>query len=102
MNKIVEQLTGMNKLTDQVLAMDLLIASKSGVRNYALAVTETVSPEVKAVLTQQLNDALELHEQIATYLEEQKLYHPYDVDAQTHLTLENIQTAVELQSPSDS
>ncbi|KIN43362.1 hypothetical protein B4071_2613 [Bacillus subtilis] len=40
MNPIIEYLTGMNVLTDQIIAMDLLIAAKNGVRNYAMAATE--------------------------------------------------------------
>ncbi|NHB12662.1 spore coat protein, partial [Burkholderia cepacia] len=33
MNPIIEYLTGMNALTDQIVAMDLLNSAKSGVRN---------------------------------------------------------------------
>ncbi|CAG9621912.1 hypothetical protein BACCIP111883_02703 [Sutcliffiella rhizosphaerae] len=56
MNTIIETLTGMEALTDQVVAMDLLIAAKSGVRNYAMAVTESGTPEIKEMLTRHLVD----------------------------------------------
>lgn len=49
MNPIIEYLTGMNVLTDQIIAMDLLISAKNGVRNYAMAATEAGTPEVKEV-----------------------------------------------------
>lgn len=40
MNTIIEHLMGMNTMTDQVIAMDMLVTAKSGVRNYAMAITE--------------------------------------------------------------
>ena len=61
MNPIIETLTGMDALSDQVVAMDLLIAAKSGVRNYAMAVTESGTPEIKEMLTRHLVEALNMH-----------------------------------------
>jgi spore coat protein CotF len=58
MNPIIENLTGMNVLSDQVVAMDLLISAKSGVRNYAMAVTETGTFEIKEMLTRHLIELL--------------------------------------------
>ncbi|MED4607435.1 spore coat protein, partial [Paenibacillus validus] len=37
MNTILEHLTGMNTMTDQVIATDFLIAAKNSVITYALA-----------------------------------------------------------------
>ena len=45
MNPILEHMTGLHTLTDDVIAMDLLINAKSGVRNYAMAVTECATPK---------------------------------------------------------
>lgn len=70
MNPIIEYLTGMNALTDQIVAMDLLNSAKSGVRNYAMAATEAGTPEVKAILTRHLEEALDMHEQISRYMME--------------------------------
>ena len=44
-------------MTDQVMATDFLISAKSAVQNYAVAITETASPEVKIILKNQLRDA---------------------------------------------
>ncbi|MNW24000.1 Spore coat protein F precursor [compost metagenome] len=96
MNPILEYITGMGALTDQVIAMDLLINAKSGVRNYAMAVTECASPEIKAVLIKQLNEAIDAHERIATYMIERGLYHPFDVQEQIQLNLLNMQTALNI------
>ncbi|WP_339159523.1 spore coat protein [Paenibacillus sp. FSL W8-0186] len=96
MHPILEYITGMNKLTDEVIAMDLLINAKSGVRNYAMAVTECITPEIKTVLAKQLEEAIDTHEMILTYMMERNLYHPYNVNEQIQLDLQNIQTAMNI------
>ncbi|MGG4554547.1 spore coat protein [Paenibacillus humicus] len=96
MHPILEYITGMNKLTDEVIAMDLLINAKSGVRNYAMAVTECITPEIKTMLAKQLEEAIDTHEMILTYMMERNLYHPYNVNEQIQLDLQNIQTAMNI------
>jgi similar to spore coat protein len=95
-NPIIENLTGMNALSDQVVAMDLLISAKSGVRNYAMAVTESGTPEIKEILTRHLVEALDMHEQISTYMAAKGWYHAYDTNEQISLDLKNIDTALNL------
>ncbi|KAF6598992.1 spore coat protein, partial [Paenibacillus sp. EKM208P] len=43
MNSIVQNMTGMGGMTDQVIASDLLISAKSGIKSYAIALTESTS-----------------------------------------------------------
>ncbi|ATF10806.1 spore coat protein [Brevibacillus sp. HB1.2] len=93
---ILQDMIGMGGMTDQVVAMDLLISAKSGVRNYAMALTETGTPEIKATLTKQLEEAIDLHEKISTYMIEQGWYHPWNVNEQIKLDQQNIQTALNL------
>jgi len=96
MNPILEYLMGIDKLTDEVIAMDLLINAKSGVRNYAMAVTECVTPEIKTVLMKQLEEAIDTHEMILAYMMERGLYHPYNVNEQIQMDLRNIQTTMNI------
>lgn len=96
MNPILQTLTGMGGMTDQVIAMDLLISAKSGVRNYAMALTEAGTPEVKATLAKQLEEAIDLHEKISMYMIERGWYHPWSVHEQRMLDQQNIQTALNL------
>lgn len=93
---ILQDMIVMGGMTDQVVAMDLLISAKSGVRNYAMALTETGTPEIKATLTKQLEEAIDLHEKISTYMIEQGWYHPWNVNEQIKLDQQNIQTALNL------
>ncbi len=95
MNTILEHLTGMHTITDQVIAMDFLIAAKSGVRNYAMAATEAGTPEIKAILTKHLDEAIDMHEGIVTYMIGRDWYHPWNVEEQCRFDLQNIQTALD-------
>ena len=96
MNHIIQSLVGMGGMTDQVVAMDLLISAKSGVRNYAMALTETGTPEIKEIFTKQLEEAIDLHEKISMYMIERGWYHPWNVNEQIKLDQQNIQTSLKL------
>jgi similar to spore coat protein len=96
MNTIIEHMMGMNTMTDQVIASDFLITAKSGIRNYSMAITETASPEIKAVLHKHLQEAIDTHEQITGYMMERGFYHPYNVNEQIQLDMQNIQTALNI------
>lgn len=96
MNALIESLTGMNKMSDQVIATDFLIAAKSGVRNYAIALTETTNPEVRNILRKQLKDAISTHEKIFNYMMERGYYNPYDVEQQFEIDMTTTETALNL------
>jgi similar to spore coat protein len=96
MNTLVENLTGMNTLTDRVIATDLLFAAKSGIKTYAVAVTETATPEAKQTLTKQLNESIVFHEKMTQYMMSKGWYHPYNVGEQLKLDMNNAQTAMNL------
>ncbi|OUQ85374.1 spore coat protein [Brevibacillus brevis] len=96
MTGILQSLAGMGGLTDQVIAMDFLISAKSGVRNYAMALTETGTPEIKTILTKQLEEAIDLHEKISLYMIERGWYHPWNIAEQIELDQQNIHTALHL------
>lgn len=96
MNQMMQNMTGMGGMTDQVIATDFLIAAKTGVKNIALALTETSTPEVRDTLKQYLNDAIETHEQITQYMVSKGYYHPNDLGAQLNVDLTAAQTALNL------
>ncbi|HET7628111.1 MAG TPA: spore coat protein [Bacillales bacterium] len=96
MNSLLENLTGLGKLKDDVIAMDLLATAKSGVRNYAMAVTEAATPEIKETLTEHLEEAIDMHERLMIYVTERGLYHPWDVNEQIEVDLKNANTALNL------
>jgi similar to spore coat protein len=96
MNGILESLTGMNKMSDQVIATDFLISAKSGVRNYSIALTETYSPEIRTALKKHLNDAINTHETISNYMMKKGYYYAYNLDEQYKVDMETTDTALKL------
>jgi similar to spore coat protein len=95
-NQLIQNFMGMGGLTDQVIATDFLISAKAGVRNYAIAITETATPELKAALRVQLNDAIATHERITNYMVSRGFYHPHDLSAQLEVDLNVADTALNL------
>ncbi|MCA1040096.1 spore coat protein [Bacillus infantis] len=96
MIQFIERLTGMDALTDQMVAMDLLNSAKSGARNLAMAVTDAGTPEIKEMLTRHLEATLDLHEEISTYIMKKGWYHAWNTEEQTKLNLQNMETALKL------
>lgn len=96
MNGLIEGLTGLNKMTDQVIATDFLISAKSAVQNYAVAITETTSPEVKIILKKQLKDAIVTHKKILDYMIKQGYYSPYNMQEQYKVDMKTTDTALNL------
>ncbi|PLR84386.1 spore coat protein [Bacillus canaveralius] len=95
MNEFMQNVTGTDGMTDQVIATDLLIAAKTGVKSYAIALTESANPEVRQVLRGQLDDALELHERISAYMISNQYYHPANVVEQLNIDLTAARTALQ-------
>jgi similar to spore coat protein len=96
MNAIIESLTGMNKMSDQVIATDFLISAKSAVRNYSIALTETTSQEVRTALRKQLGDAIATHETISNYMMKKGYYNAYDLQEQYKVDMQTTETALKL------
>lgn len=75
----------MPEMADMTFAMDFLVRAKEGVRNTAIALTETVSPEARAVLRKQLHQGISLHQEIAELMISKKWFHPYELNEQYQL-----------------
>ncbi|MDF2943371.1 MAG: yraD [Herbinix sp.] len=96
MNALIEKLTGMDKMSDQVIATDFLVSAKSGVQNYAVAITETTSPQLRATLINQLNDMITTHEAISDYMMSKGYYHAYNLQDQYQVDMKVTDTALKL------
>jgi similar to spore coat protein len=96
MNQFIEKITGMAPLTDQVIATDILMASKSEIKNYSLAITEAATPEVRNTLKLHLEDAMDFHEQISTYMINNGFYHPHDTSKQLQVDLQTAKSALNI------
>ncbi|MXQ54418.1 spore coat protein [Shimazuella alba] len=101
MNEFFKSVLGMGDITDEVIASDLLISAKSGVRNYAFALTETATPEVRAALQLQFSAAMDLHEKVSNYMIENGYYHPQNMNEQLQLDSQNAQVALNASNLAD-
>lgn len=77
----------MPEMADMTLAMDFLSRAKEGVRNTAIALTETASPDVRALLKAQLHQGIALHQEIAELMMRKKWFHPYELPDQYKLDM---------------
>ena len=93
---LLRNLTGMNGMSDQVIATDMLITAKAGVRNLAVALTEAATPEVRDVLKQHLDTAIQTHENLTAYMMDKGYYHPYNVQEQLQVDMKSADTSLNL------
>ncbi|TNJ54796.1 spore coat protein [Paenibacillus hemerocallicola] len=77
----------MPEKADMTFAMDFLIRTKDGVRNTAFAITETASPEARALLRAQLHQGIALHQEISELMIRKKWFHPYELQEQFQLDM---------------
>ncbi|AFZ89575.1 spore coat protein [Bacillus velezensis] len=73
------------ELADMTFAMDFLIRAKEGIRNTAVALTETASPDVRALLRKQLMQGIAMHQEITDLMVSKKWFHPHDLSEQYKL-----------------
>lgn len=88
----------MNINQEQIIATDLLIGAKSAVRNYAYALTETTSNEVKNVLQRHLNSAIEFHDAVSSYMINKGYYTPNDMNRQIEMDIQSAQAVISSQA----
>lgn len=87
---------GMPELADAGIATEFLLSVKNGVRYYAVALTESPTPEVRSVLVKHLEESIDLHGEVTELMMHKGWLHPYEVDEQVKLDLKSAQTAVDI------
>lgn len=97
MNETIKSLTHMDKMDNQAIATDFLISAKAGIRNFAWALTEVASPNVREVLSRQLNEAVATHERISRYMMDKGYYHAYSAADQIKTDMKLVDTVMDLQ-----
>ena len=73
------------ELADTTFAMDLLLRAKEGVRNIAVALTESASTDVRTLLRNQLLQGIAMHQEITELMINKKWFHPYELSEQYKL-----------------
>jgi spore coat protein F len=73
---------------------ELLFLSKSMVRNYAAAITETATPALRKVFVRHLESAIHLHTQIFHFMYDRQLYPAYNLNQLLSNDYRNAQKAM--------
>lgn len=83
---------GMPKLIDSNMALVFLLNAKNGVRSLAIALSEAASPQVRKMLHDQLNKAIDLHGEISDMMITKGWFHPVDLKKQFNMDIESSTT----------
>jgi len=78
---------GMPKMADSSFALDFLLTVKTGIRYYAVALTETASAELRQALSRQMEQAIDLHQEISELMMKKGWLYPHDVEKQIELDI---------------
>lgn len=84
----------MSNITDSAIALDFLMSAKAGIKGCAFALSETATPEVRNVLRNQLDNAINIHEEISKLMISKGWYIPNDINQQFKIDMESAQAAV--------
>ncbi|WP_449539812.1 spore coat protein [Ferdinandcohnia sp. Marseille-Q9671] len=68
------------RLDKAFYAGDLLAFAKTAVRNYAIAITETATPQLRNVFTKHLQKAIKCHANVYNYMYKKGYYPSYDFE----------------------
>lgn len=97
MANIIQNMAGMGDMTEQVIATDFLLASKTAIKNYAAALAETATPAVRDILRRQFDVAVGTHERITNYMMSKGYYHAYNPEEQIRVDMKASDTVMNLQ-----
>ncbi|MTT32393.1 spore coat protein [Terrilactibacillus sp. BCM23-1] len=68
--------------SDHVIATDMLYESKAAIKDFASAITESTSAEIRSFLKQEIRNAILQHELIYGFLQDKGIYDAYNVPQQ--------------------
>lgn len=81
---------------DATIALGFLLNVKSGIRNYAIALTEIAEPEARTAIRNMLDAQIDLHVQVTELMLTKGWFHPYQVNEQFKLDQLSAQAALKL------
>ena len=87
---------GMPNLADSAFALEFLLSVKTGVRNCAMSIAETATPEARELLRCQLTEGLALHEELSNLMMQKGWLHPFHLNEQFQLDMLSSDTVVKI------
>jgi similar to spore coat protein len=86
----------MPEMADSSFALDFLLSIKSGIHTYAIAITETISPELGQALYRQMEQSIDLHAEISDLMISKGWLYPNDIGKQVELDLKSAEMAISI------
>ncbi|GAA0314816.1 spore coat protein [Bacillus carboniphilus] len=87
---------GMPKTVDASVAMDFLLSVKTGIRYYAVTLTETATHDLREVLYHQMDKAIDLYAELVDLMLEKGWLSPHDLGKQVELDWKSADTALSI------
>lgn len=87
---------GMPELADSAIALNLLLSVKNGVRYYAVALTESPTPEARSVLLRHLEQAIDLHGEVTELMIQKGWFYPYNMEKQIEIDTKSAENAIDI------
>ncbi|KKI90121.1 spore gernimation protein GerQ [Bacillus sp. SA1-12] len=84
----------MPEMADSGIALEFLLSVKTGIHTYAMAITETASPELRKTLYRQMEQSIDLHAELSDLMLNKGWLYPNDVGKQVELDLKSADNAV--------
>lgn len=92
----VQNAEGMPALVDSSIALEFLLTVKTGIRNFAIALTEIADEETRNDIRTFLSDMIDLHAELTELMLTKGWLHPYDVDEQFKVDNISAETAIKI------
>jgi similar to spore coat protein len=92
----VENADGMPGLVDSTIALDFLLGIKSGIRNGTIAISETATPELRATLSNLIDNQIDLYADVTELMLKKGWLHPYNLNEQFQLDYISSKTALQI------
>ncbi|HEX9060996.1 MAG TPA: spore coat protein [Clostridia bacterium] len=92
----IENSDGMPGFVDSTIALNFLISVKSGIINFALALTEIVDPQAREEIRKMLDAQINLHAEISELMMNKGWFHPYQVTEQFKLDKMSAKAALQI------
>lgn len=92
----IENSKGMRQQADSAFAIDFLLTVKTGIRYYAVTLTETANPQLRSVLTKQMMKAIDLHDELTNLMMDHGWLKPHDLSKQMDMDLKAAEMAIDI------
>ncbi len=98
MTNIIQDVAGVDFMTEKDIVTELLLTTKNVLGKYAAALSEATTPKVRETFKKHLNQIIDSQGQISDYALEKGYYHPFDPSEQFKDDLKEAYLALDLEA----